>query len=104
MPVIVRTELTSGVPDTNGLKALQPEDVADAIVEAIESKRYEVWCPRSAAALYRATRVLPLWANDAISRMTKADEALLASIGSPERQAYNERIAQEAPSSEHVSV
>jgi short-subunit dehydrogenase len=104
MPVIVRTELTSGVPDTKGLKALQPEDVADAIVEAIESKRYEVWCPRSAAALYRATRVLPLRANDAISRMSKADEALLASIGSPERRAYNERIAQEAPSSEHVSV
>ncbi len=104
MPVIVRTELTSGVPDTRGVKTLQPEDVADAIVEAIGSKRYEVWCPRSAAALYRTTRLLPLKANDAITRMTKADEALLASIDSPARQAYNARITHETPSGERVSV
>jgi NADP-dependent 3-hydroxy acid dehydrogenase YdfG len=92
MPVIVRTELTDGVPETRGVKTLQPEDVADAIVEAIETRRYEVWCPRSTAGIYRFGMLLPLRASDAIGKITKSDHALLESIDSPERQAYNQRI------------
>jgi len=92
MPVIVRTELTDGVPDTRGVKSLQPEDVAEAIVEAVETRRYEVWCPRSTAGIYRFGVMLPLRAADALGKITKSDHALLESIDSPERQAYNDRI------------
>jgi NADP-dependent 3-hydroxy acid dehydrogenase YdfG len=96
MPVIVRTELTDGVPDTRGLKTLQPEDVAASIVEAIQTRRYEVWCPRSVHAIYRTTTLLPLRANDLFTRVTKADDAMLAAIDSPARQAYLTRINQPA--------
>jgi NADP-dependent 3-hydroxy acid dehydrogenase YdfG len=96
MPVIVRTELTDGVPDTRGVKTLQPEDVAASIVEAIETRRYEVWCPRSVHAMYRATTLLPLRANDLFARVTKAENAMLAAIDSPERQAYLDRINEPA--------
>jgi len=92
MPVIVRTELTDGVPDTRGVKTLLPEDVAASIVEAIQTRRYEVWCPRSVHAMYRATTLLPLRANDLFAKVTKADDAMLRAIDSPERKAYLGRI------------
>ena len=92
MPVIVRTELTSGVPDTRGVKPLEPEDVADSIVEAIETRRYEIWCPRYTSTLNKALTVLPLRATDAVGRLTKTDKGLLDAIDSPERRDYIERI------------
>ena len=49
MPAVVNTELGSGLPDTRGVKKLEPEEVADAIVEAIETNRFDVWVPKSTA-------------------------------------------------------
>lgn len=97
MPVIVRTELTDGVPDTRGVKALQPEDVADSIVEAIETRRYEVWCPKSTQTIYKTTALMPLRLNDAIAKVTKGDRLMLDALGAPERQKYLERISQDTP-------
>lgn len=94
MPVIVRTELTSGVPDTRGLKTLTPEDVASSIVEAIETRKYEVWCPRSMNGLYRTTKLMPQRVTDAIGKLMKADDAMLKGIESPHRKAYLERISE----------
>ena len=36
MPAVVNTELGSGLPDTPGVKKLEPEDVANEIVSALE--------------------------------------------------------------------
>lgn len=94
MPVIVRTELTSGVPDTRGVRPQTAEDVASSIVEAIETRRYEVWCPRSMNGIYRTTKMLPMRVTDAIGKVTKADNAMLAGIDSPDRKAYLERISE----------
>lgn len=93
MPGVVRTELTSGVPDARGIKSAQPEDIAEAIVEAIETGRYEVFVPRLLAGAYRASRLLPLRANDAIMKVTGAETAMLGAIETPERRAYDQRVA-----------
>lgn len=92
MPVVVRTELTSGVADTRGVKPLQPEDVAESIVEAVETGRYEVWCPRMMSPLYRSSKLMPVKMRDAIMKVTKADDAILNSIDSPARLEYHRRI------------
>jgi cell envelope opacity-associated protein A len=92
MPGVVRTELTSGVPDTRGLKPVEPSDIADAIIEAIETGRYEVYVPRSISGIYRATRLLPLRATDAMMKVVGADKALSHAIDSPERLAYKQRV------------
>ena len=49
MPVVVNTELGSGLPETRAFKAVQPEDVASAIVEALQTGRFEVYVPKSMA-------------------------------------------------------
>lgn len=96
MPAIVRTELAHGVPDTRGIKVLQPEDVADAIVEAIQTQRFEVWCPRSVNTMYRASMLIPLRVADAMGRIVKTDRALLEAADNPDRRVYLDRISQPA--------
>lgn len=92
MPGVVRTELTAGVPDPRGLKAVQPEDIAEAIVEAIQSGRYEVYVPRLLSAAYKVSRLLPLRATDALMKALKGDTAFVQAIDSPERLAYQQRV------------
>ena len=46
MPAVVNTELGSGLHEARGVKTLEPEDVAEAIVEAIETNRFDVWVPQ----------------------------------------------------------
>ena len=47
MPGIVNTELAAGLKEARGVKNVTPEDVADAIVGALELPRFDVFVPRS---------------------------------------------------------
>ena len=49
MPTVVNTELTSGVGQ-RWVKPVEAEDVAEAIVEALEAGRYDVWVPKENGA------------------------------------------------------
>ena len=55
MPVVVNTELGSGLPTTRGFKAVEPEDVANAIVEALQTGRYEVFVPKTIVRAWSAS-------------------------------------------------
>jgi NAD(P)-dependent dehydrogenase (short-subunit alcohol dehydrogenase family) len=77
MPVVVHTELGSGLAEARGFKAVEPEDVAAAIVEALQSGRYEVFVPRSLAAILRPKGMLPVRALEAVTRFLKSDQVLM---------------------------
>jgi NAD(P)-dependent dehydrogenase (short-subunit alcohol dehydrogenase family) len=92
MPVVVHTELGSGLAETRGFKAVEPEDVAAAIVEALQTGRYEVFVPRSLASILRPKGMLPVRALDAVTRFLKSDQVLMT----PDRAlraAYDARLA-----------
>jgi NADP-dependent 3-hydroxy acid dehydrogenase YdfG len=92
MPVVVNTELGSGLPETRGVKAVEPEDVANAIVDALQTGRYEVFVPKSVGGLMRAKAVVPARVMEAIGRFLKGDE-VLANADHVERAAYEARMA-----------
>ena len=92
MPAVVNTELADGLPDTRGVKKLEPEEVAEAIVEAIETNRFDVWVPRSTAAIAVAMSLLPRGGREAFSRFFKADRVLSQADGR-KRVAYEDRAA-----------
>ncbi|HEY4996450.1 MAG TPA: SDR family oxidoreductase, partial [Solirubrobacteraceae bacterium] len=48
MPFVVNTELGSGLGQARGMSNLEPAEVADAIVEALQLGTVEVWVPKSA--------------------------------------------------------
>jgi NAD(P)-dependent dehydrogenase (short-subunit alcohol dehydrogenase family) len=77
MPVGVNTELYSGVPATRGIKLAEPQEVADAIVEALQTGRVDVYIPRSLHALFRFMNMVPRSVADFVAKIIKADQVLL---------------------------
>ncbi|HEY6692026.1 MAG TPA: SDR family NAD(P)-dependent oxidoreductase [Solirubrobacteraceae bacterium] len=99
MPGLVKTELTTGMPDARGVKTLAPEEVAAEIVAALRSPRFDVFVPRSSGALVKLGAVLPRRLRLAVVRALKADEAT-GSADRRARAAYEARAAASAPAAE----
>jgi NAD(P)-dependent dehydrogenase (short-subunit alcohol dehydrogenase family) len=98
MPTVVNTELTSGVGQ-KWVKPVEAEDVADAIVEAMEVPRFDVFVPRSNGGLYKFLQLLPRGAREGIGRAMKVDRLMLE-VDHAARRAYEERAAASEPSAE----
>ncbi|KAB2854344.1 MAG: SDR family oxidoreductase, partial [Bauldia sp.] len=92
MPAVVNTELGGGLTETRGVKKVEPEEVAEAIVEAIETNRFDVWVPRSTAQISAILSLVPRSGREAIARLLKADK-VLAEVDEQKRAAYEERAA-----------
>jgi NADP-dependent 3-hydroxy acid dehydrogenase YdfG len=96
MPAVVNTELGSGLTETRAIKVLQPEDVADAIVGALERPKFDVFVPRESVGIYKFMQLLPRGGREAIGRMLKADK-VLAETDQQARAAYEDRAAHSEP-------
>jgi NAD(P)-dependent dehydrogenase (short-subunit alcohol dehydrogenase family) len=93
MPHVVNTELGSGLSDTRGVKLVEPEDVADAIVAALQTGRYEVFVPRTMGLLLRAKALVPIVVSELVTRLIKGDRVLVDPDHTA-RAAYEARMAQ----------
>ena len=93
MPVVVHTELGSGLPETRGFKAVEPEDVADAIVDALQHDRFDVFVPRSVGGLMRMRAIVPRRMMEGIARLLKGDE-VLSNPDHTARAAYEARMVE----------
>jgi len=93
LPIGVNTELYSGVSAPRGLKTPEPEDVADAIVELLQTGKFELYVPRVVGTIVRLQGLMPRRVVDAITRLTKADQLMLTADPSA-RAAYDARMAQ----------
>jgi NADP-dependent 3-hydroxy acid dehydrogenase YdfG len=96
MPVVVNTELASGLQETRGVKHVQPEDVAGEIVSALREARFDVFVPRSVAGITKVMNLLPRNGREAMSRALKADQ-VLAQVDSAQRAAYELRASHSDP-------
>lgn len=93
MPVVVNTELGSGLPETRGFKSVQPEDVANAIVEALQTGRFEVFVPKALGGMVRFNALMPRRAIEAVNRLMKGDQVLMAPDHGA-RAAYEARMVE----------
>ena len=96
MPAVVNTELGSGLVEARGVKVSEPSDVADAIVDAVEAPKFDVWVPKLTGAISRVMTLLPRSGREAIARALKADQ-VLAGADANVRAAYEERAARSEP-------
>ncbi|MFZ1154361.1 MAG: SDR family oxidoreductase [Solirubrobacteraceae bacterium] len=99
MPFVVNTELGSGLGDARGLKSLQPTDVADAIVEALQHGTVDVWVPKSAKRTNTLGTLLPRTLSEGMARALKADK-VLAGADADVRRGYELRASHSEPSLE----
>jgi hypothetical protein len=101
MPGIVKTELSTGLVETPAFKSSTPEEVADAVVDALKFARFDVFVPKSIGATLAVVGVLPRRVREAIGRALKTDRALL-DVDRGARAAYEARAAASAPATESV--
>ena len=92
MPYVVNTELGTGTQRARGYRNLEPGEVADAIVDALQRDLVDVWLPRSSRTTHRVTTLLPRRASEALARVIKADRVLMGA-DKQARAAYELRAA-----------
>jgi NADP-dependent 3-hydroxy acid dehydrogenase YdfG len=96
MPFVVNTELGGGLAAARGLKVLQPTEVADAIVEALQHRIVEVWVPKSTKRTYQLGQLLPRRLSEGMAHAMKADR-VLAGADAGARRDYELRAARSEP-------
>jgi NADP-dependent 3-hydroxy acid dehydrogenase YdfG len=96
MPVVVNTELGSGLGSVRGIPSLQPTDVADAIVEALQLGIVDVWVPKSVKRTSLLVSMLPRGVGEGLSRAIKADR-VLAGADAGIRRDYELRASHSEP-------
>jgi NAD(P)-dependent dehydrogenase (short-subunit alcohol dehydrogenase family) len=99
MPSIVRTELMAGVPDARGVKSIQPEDMAAAVVGALQVPRFDVFVPKATGRLVALGAMLPRRVREAVARAVGGDNAL-RNADPAARAAYEARAARSAPAAD----
>ncbi|MGN6587676.1 MAG: SDR family oxidoreductase [Solirubrobacterales bacterium] len=92
MPITVNTQLIEGLKDKRGVKRVEPEDVADQIVDALELAKVDVYVPRELRASVVLGTLLPRRAREAVGRFMGVTE-IMTEVDPAARRAYEERIA-----------
>jgi NADP-dependent 3-hydroxy acid dehydrogenase YdfG len=103
MPVVVDTELAAGVGSARGIPKIKPEDVAEAIVDALQRPRFDVHVPRSMGPLSALSAALPRRVREFFMRAIGADRVLWR-VDDGARRAYEVRAAQSDPALEPAAA
>lgn len=90
MPVIVNTELASGLGSARFVKNVEAQDVADEINSALKNPRFDVYVPRSNNFIVRSTALMPRSAAEAVNRALRADKVLVE-VDDAKRLSYQQR-------------
>src|SRR5215212_4616405 len=100
MPAFVTTELAAGTKEIKGVKRSSPEDVAEAVVEALQYGRFEGFVPKSLVGLVRSSALSPRTLAEWVGR--KMNDSVLLSADLSARAAYEQRAARSTPAVEPV--
>src|ERR1700733_10297736 len=76
MPYIVNTELGGGLGHAGGCSNVEPSEVADAIVEALQHGTVEVWVPKSTKRTYQLGTLLPRSIAEGVGHLTGVDRVI----------------------------
>jgi NAD(P)-dependent dehydrogenase (short-subunit alcohol dehydrogenase family) len=93
-PSLTNTELLAGLKKLPGLKFIEPEDVANEIITALEYPRFSVPVPRAMGLMLNFNQALPYRARAFLGRLMKAD-SVIADADRAARSAYESRVARE---------
>jgi hypothetical protein len=91
-PGVVQTDLAVGTKASRGAKMIEPREVGEAIADAIERPRDEVFVPRSLGPVMHLYQALPPRARRAFGKAIGLD-SLYTTVDADSRREYEERIA-----------
>ena len=103
-PAIVRTELSKGLKDNKGVSPVTPEQVADAVVDALEFPRPDVYVPKSLGLATKTGALVPRRVGEWLNKVLGGERAALDAISSPDREDYERRVAHSAPGADKEPI
>lgn len=103
-PAIVRTELSRGLKDNKGVTPVTPEQVADAVLDALRFPRPDVYVPRSLGTATKTGALVPRRVGEWLNKVLGGERAALDAIASPDRQDYESRVARSAPGADKERI
>lgn len=95
LPGIVNTELATGIA-VRGFEPIAPDEVARALVDVLEHPRFEVYVPRQAGFVLKATSLGGRRLSDWLQHVLRADTPMLEAIGTPQRSDYEKRAREQS--------
>jgi NADP-dependent 3-hydroxy acid dehydrogenase YdfG len=98
MPVVVDTELATGLGTARGIPKMGPDDVAAAIVETLRRPRFDVYVPKAMGPLTALSAVVPRRLRELVLRAIGADRVLR--VDPALRRGYELRAARSGPGPE----
>jgi NAD(P)-dependent dehydrogenase (short-subunit alcohol dehydrogenase family) len=98
MPSLVNTELASGISQAK-VKTVEPEEVAAAVVAALQVPRFDVFVPKATGRLVGMGAMLPRRAREAVARIVGGHDVTRGADPAA-RAAYEARAARSAPAAD----
>jgi short-subunit dehydrogenase len=91
-PAIVKTKMSEGLKDVRGVRAVEPEEVADAIVNLLQRPgKFAVFVPPSIGAMCLTFSAFPYRIRHLLTRLSRTD-LLLLQADMNKRAEYEERV------------
>ncbi|MDT4936988.1 MAG: hypothetical protein QOG80_659 [Pseudonocardiales bacterium] len=100
LPTLVNTELASGVKHTKASRIIEPQDVAAEIVKALKNPKVAIYAPASMEAVTKVSGLIPRRIGEKIMTGTGSDHLLADAMGSGQREDYEKRVSESAPSAD----
>jgi NADP-dependent 3-hydroxy acid dehydrogenase YdfG len=97
-PVAVNTELGLGLsePRQRQFRKIEPQQVADAILQTLRVPKFDVHVPKGLSISERASALMPIGLQDSLARVSHAD-AVLSQVDTGARAGYELRAARSEP-------
>ena len=96
MPNVVNTELGAGLGEARGIHKLEPFEVADAVLEALQLGNVDVFVPKSPRTTIALSVLLPRRLSEGLTKAMKADR-VLAGADLNTRREYELRASRSKP-------
>lgn len=97
LPSKVTTELSSGTGDGLPIPTVEPQDVADAIIKAVQNNISEIAVPNYLTHTPKAYGLVPFWLNTGFRKLI-GDDRILKGLDQNDRKSYIQRLNQLAQS------
>jgi NAD(P)-dependent dehydrogenase (short-subunit alcohol dehydrogenase family) len=97
-PVAVNTELGLGLsePRQRQFRKIEPQQVADAIVQTLRVPKFDVHVPKQLSISERMSALMSIGVQDSLSRLSHADD-VLSHVDAGARAGYELRAAHSEP-------
>jgi len=101
LPAMVNTELADGMKRTRAAAAIEPEEVAQLIVKALQKPKRTIYAPSRMSAVMRWSNLIPGWLGDKLMLASGSDHLISDALASGKRAEYEQRVARSAPGADH---